>query len=291
MRSIEEYLFAYSVAEAVEALRSHKGEARIISGGTDLVPELKKQERQVNCLVDISRIEELKSITTEGDTFRIGAGVTHSQVAVSDLIKEKALLLAEAALSVGSPTVRNAGTIVGNVVNAQPAADTAVALFALEATVEIASPAGTRILRLDQMYQGPGKSSVNSNMEIVTAISFKGLGRSQGGAFTRLSQRKALTLPMLNAAAVVTLRDSHFEDVRIVVAPVALLPFRSRRAEAALAGSNVTSSSIERAALEASIEAQPRDSQLRGSARYRKEMVKVFVKRALETARERAEAR
>ena len=135
----EEYSSPKSVQEALEILQSCKGQARIIAGGTDLIPELKEQTRKVKCLVDIVGIEPLKKIEQDGDNIKIGAGVTHSDVASSKLIRKKAAVLAEAASAVGSPLIRNQGTVVGNVVNAQPAADTAVALSALEAKAEVES--------------------------------------------------------------------------------------------------------------------------------------------------------
>jgi len=284
----EEYLFPRSIQEALEILKSYKGQARIIAGGTDLILELKDRTRTVKCLVDIREIDALKNIEQDGEEIKIGAGVTHSQVASSMLIQRQATVLAEAASVVGSPQIRNQGTVVGNVVSAQPAADTAVALFALEAEAEIASGSGKNLVPLEKLYAGVGISKVDSTAEIVTCVRFKGLRGSQGSAFWRLAQRKALALPMLNVAVVVTLRDNQFEEARIVVAPVAPLPFRSKRAEDTLRGVPISPEAIKLAAEAAADEANPRDSALRGSAEYRKKMVKVLVKRALEQAIERA---
>ncbi|MCX5844312.1 MAG: FAD binding domain-containing protein, partial [Deltaproteobacteria bacterium] len=133
----EEYLSPDSVQEALEILLSHKGEARIIAGGTDLVIDLRKGSKKARCLVDIGKIEDLKKINYDGDEIVIGSCVTHSQVVSSRVIQDKATVLAEAAATIGSPQIRNIGTVVGNVVNAQPAADAAVALFALNARAEI----------------------------------------------------------------------------------------------------------------------------------------------------------
>ncbi len=285
----DEYVIPKSVEEALQILRSREGEARIIAGGTDLVPELKDGGRKAKCLVDISEIEPLRKIELDGDLIKVGAGVTHAQVASSDLIREQASLLAEAASAVGSPLIRNQGTIVGNVVNAQPAADTAVALFSLCAEVEILSSKGTRRVPIEQTYEKLGVSRVNSASEIVTALYIKGLGNNQGSAFVRLAQRKALALPMLNVAAVVTVQDGRFENARITIGPVAPLPFRSKGAEATLKHAAAGPESIDKAAEAAASEARPRDSALRGSAAYRREMVKVFVRRAVERALQRAE--
>ena len=283
-----EYLSPASVEEALDILKSHQGQAQIIAGGTDLTLDFKDQIREVKCLVDISGIRELGKIEQDGDNIKIGATVTHRQVASSKLIQEQALVLTEAVLAIGSPQIRNQGTVIGNVVNAQPAADAAVALFALEAKAEITSLNGKRLVPVEELYQAVGVSKVDSTAEIVTALYFPSLRNNQGSAFMRLAQRKALALPMLNVAVVITVQDDHFEEARLVVAPVAPIPFRSRKAEAVLSGSPIGLDAINKAAELAASEAEPRDSDLRGSAEYRKEMVKVLVRRALEQAVSRA---
>ncbi|MFC1980490.1 FAD binding domain-containing protein [Chloroflexota bacterium] len=285
---LEEYLFPRSVQEALRILKSYKGQAQIIAGGTDLILELKDKVRNVKCLVDIGEIEVLKKIEYDRDYIKVGAGVTHSQVASSELIQRHATVLAEAAFAVGSPLVRNLGTIAGNIVNAQPAADTAVALFALEAEVEITNSHGTTIVPVENLYKDVGISKIDSTAEIVTSIRFKALKSNQGSIFVRLSQRKALALPVLNAAVVVTVKNYHFEEVKIVIAPVAPCPFRPKSAENLLRDVPIERRLIEQAAEAAASEANPRDSALRGSSEYRKEMVKVLVKRALKQATQRA---
>ena len=280
----EEYVSPASIKRALDVLESYKGEARVIAGGTDLVPELKSGARKVKCLVDISGVKSLQKIEEDGENIKIGAGVTHSRVAASKLIRERAMVLAEAAFAVGSPLIRNQGTVAGNVINAQPAADTAVALFALDAMAQITASSGTRLVPIADLYKGIGESKVDSASEMLTALYFKKLKENQGSAFARLAQRKALALPMLNVAVVVTVSDGRFKEARIVVAPVAPTPFRAIQAEAVLKGAPVNRDSILKAAEAAQAEAQPRDSALRGSAEYRKEMVKVLVRRALEQA-------
>jgi CO/xanthine dehydrogenase FAD-binding subunit len=284
----EEYLSPSSIEEALEILKLYNGSARVIAGGTDLVLDLKEGSRKVTCLVDITKIEGLQNAEQDGKEVRIGATVTHSQVASSALIRKHGACLAEAAAAVGSPQIRNQGTIIGNVVNAQPAADTAVALFALSAKAEIATTQGIKLVPIEQLYAGLGTSKVDSTAEIVICVRFPGLGDNQGSAFSRLSQRKALALPMLNAAVAVTVKDNKFEEAQVVVAPVSHLPFHSRKAEEVLRGATVSEETMIAAAEAAASEANPRDSALRGSAAYRKKMVTVLVRRALEQATERA---
>lgn len=282
----EEYFMPTSLEEALAMLQERQGQARVIAGGTDLIIQLKKKEKTAKCLVDVTNLAELKGIELEGDFIRIGACVTHQELATSGLIRERAAALAEGASQVGSPQIRNMGTVGGNIVNAQPAADTVVPLIALEAEVEVATATGIRREPLGSLFLGPGQCTVDPTAEILTAVRFRALGPNQGSAFERLAKRKALSLPILNAAAVVTLNNDGdaFQEVRLAVSPVAPTPFRARKAEEALRGAAVEAQVIAAALELAAQEAQPRTSLLRGSEEYRREMVKVLLRRSIERA-------
>ena len=236
--------------------------------------------------MDLSRVAELKGIHDQGGVIRIGAGVTHQQIAASPLLRQKAAVLADGAAAVGSPQIRCMGTVGGNIVNAQPAADTAIPLLALGAEAEIASSDGVRRQPLEDLYVRPGVSKVDASAEIMVALRFPGLHGKRGSAFARLAKRRSLSLPILNAAAVVCLSDDGtiFEDVSLALGPVALTPFRARKAEEALRGQPVDGDALVEAMEIASAEAQPRTNPLRGSAEYRRDMVQVLLRRALERA-------
>ena len=281
---LQDYTLPTTVDEALILLTSCNGTAKVIAGGTDLALDLESGEVSANCLVDVSNIQELKKIETNGGAIIIGGGVTHSEVAGSDLIKEKAAVLANACRAVGSLQIRNTGTLAGNVVNAQPAADAAVALVALGAQAVIAGPEGLKSAPVEELYAGVGKSKVDSTREIVTQLHFPALTGNQGSAFARLAQRKALALPMLNVAAVVSIIDNTFEWARIVMAPVGPGPVRAKKAEELLAGTEVNSTNLQKAAAASCAEANPRSSSLRGSREYRIHVLEVLVRRALEMA-------
>lgn len=287
---LQDYLIPKTTEEALSYLQGGKGQARVIAGGTDLLLDLADGKKEAGVLVDITRIAGLNKITVENGVIRIGAAVTHNQVAKSEPIREKASVLAQAARSVGSLQIRNSGTVVGNVLNAQPAADTAVALTALGAVAEILSPAAKEKLPVEDLYAGLGKSVVDSASQLVTMVQFPALSKNQGSAFERLEQRKALALPMLNVAVVVSLDGEQFEWVRIVMAPVGTKPVRATGSEAILTGARVTAEIIEKAAGAAIAQANPRDSALRGSRKYRLEVLPVLVRRALESAVAQAKA-
>lgn len=281
------YFKPASLEEALSILDDYKGKARVIAGGTDLIIQLTNKEILVEALVDISHLKQLRYICEENGKIKIGACTTHTDLFESPLLHEKAPLLADAAGSVGSLQIRNVGTVGGNIINAQPAADTAVALMALNATVKVVSPSGEKETSLEELYSPGGGSTLNPCREILTEIAFAPLLKDRaGGAFERLARRKAVALPIFNTSVVIWSEENQktLTGARIVMGPVALVPFRAKKAEEALRGSFPERDSFLRAAQLAADEAKPRDSRFRGSAAYRKEVARVMVFRALTKA-------
>jgi carbon-monoxide dehydrogenase medium subunit len=167
----------------------------------------------------------------------------------------------------------------GNIVNAQPAADTAIALLALGAKAKIVSSAGERVEDLENLFIGIGESSINPAKEIVTEFAFPATYRS---AFQRLAPRKAFTLPITNVAvALLTDSKNLCRDARITIGPVATVPFRAKKAEALLKNELINEERMLLAASEVTKDINPRDSLLRGSAMYRRAIAGVLLERAL----------
>jgi aerobic carbon-monoxide dehydrogenase medium subunit len=288
--SLKQYLVPETLPQALQMLADYQGRARIIAGGTDVIVGLRRRDYDVEALVDISRIPGMRGIDLNGESIILGGLVTHAQSAASALIREKAGLLASGCAAVGSPQIRTIATVAGNLVSGQPAADAAIPLLALDAQVAIASTNGERVVRLSDFFLDVGKTVVDPSREILTRIEFKPLGSNQGGSYLRLSKRRALSLPMLVCAVVVTLDDSKrvIIEAAIALGPVAPTPFRSKRIEDAIKGKTATLKTLQEAAENASAYCSPRDSLLRGSCDYRQEMVKVLVKRGLRSALEQA---
>ncbi len=286
----QEYLFPSSVEEALAMLAEREGRARLVAGGTDLIIELTEGRRAADCLVDITRILELGKITMEDEMIVLGANVTHRQASESPLVQERATVLAQACHAVGSLQIRNVGTLGGNVVNAMPAADGSTALLALEAEAEIANGTGRRWVPLPDLFAGPGVSTVDSTKEMLTALRFQALGERQGSALERIARRRALALPIVMCAVVVTLSagGENFESARIALGPVAPVPFRASQAEEGLRGAPASLETMARAGEIAMQESHPRSSLLRASREYREEVIKVLVRRGLERAVQRA---
>ena len=278
------YLFPSSVDEALAMLADHHGQAQIIAGGTDLVLQARRGKCPATAMVDVTRIPGLDRIEERDGYVVLGAQVTHARAARSPLIRQRAGVLAAACSAVGGPQIRNVGTLVGNVVNALPAADSAVALFSLDAELEVADATGSQWQPIADLYEGVGLCTVDPCAQMVTAIRFRPLPEHAGSAFERLAKRRALSLPILNAAVVVELDGDRFRRARIAVGPVAPTPFRATAAEESLAGQLAVPETIAQAARLAARDAQPRDSLLRGGQEYRTDMVAVLVRRALTRA-------
>jgi CO/xanthine dehydrogenase FAD-binding subunit len=277
-----EYLLASSIDEALERLAQHDGQARLVAGGTDLVLQCQRGECPAQVLVDITRIPGLDRVVEEDGWVTLGAAVTHAQAAALELVRAKGRILADACRVIGGPQVRNAGTLVGNLVTALPAADAALALLALEGEAEVASLAGRRWLPLADFHEGIRRCRVEPCREMITRLRFRALGSDYRCAHERLARRKVHALPILNVAAVAALRQGAFADVRIVIGPVATRPLRVRECEAMLDGQPAEPALIREAAERAASLCRPRDSLLRGSGEYRRTLVSVMVRRALE---------
>lgn len=278
------FVTATSVGDTLQRLGELRGEGRIIAGGTDLVLQAQRGQCPSRAMVDVSRIPGLDSIEVRDEFVIIGATATHARIAASSTIRRQAPLLAQACGSIGGPQIRNMGTLVGNVVNALPAADGAVALFALDAEAEVADVNGRRWLPIAELYEDVGVCTVNPCVEMVTALRFRPLAAHLGSDFQRLARRQALVLPIVNVGVVVRIHDGRFAEVRIAVGPVAPTPYRATDAERLLIGQPVGDGLIAQAASVAAAAAKPRASVLRGSTEYRTAMVEVLVRRALVNA-------
>jgi carbon-monoxide dehydrogenase medium subunit len=284
------YLFAASVDDALRKLGDLGDEARVIAGGTDLVLQAQRGQCLARAVVDITRIPGLDRIEERNGYISLGALVTHAQVAASDVVRARASVLARACSSVGGPQIRNVGTLVGNVVNALPAADGAVALYALDAEAQVATLEGRQWMPLAELYEGVGVCTLDPCVQIVTALRFRPLSSTMGCDYQRLARRRVGALPTLNTAAVVGVSEGRFREARISVGPVATTPFRAVTSEQMLVGSRVDDLAIAHAARQAACEAKPRSSVLRGSSEYRTAMVEVLVRRALAQATAMADA-
>jgi xanthine dehydrogenase iron-sulfur cluster and FAD-binding subunit A len=276
----ERYFNVTSVGEALDLLAQHRERARIIAGGTDLLIELERGQRQgIDTLIDISRVAGLDTIRLHGDEIRIGARVTHNQIVASDLLRSRALPLVQACWEVGAPQIRNRATLAGNLITASPANDTITPLMALGATVVLASQGGERAVPLSAFYTGLRRNVMRPD-ELMTAITFPALGAHERGVFTKLGLRRAQAISVINVSAVVSLASDKVSHARITLGSVAPTIIHAPTAEAYLVGKSLTPDVIAEAARLAAATPAPIDD-VRGTAAYRTEMVRVITARAL----------
>jgi carbon-monoxide dehydrogenase medium subunit len=286
------YEMPTSVEQALEMLARHSGQARLIAGGTDLILELQEGKHHAECLVDVTRVPDLDRIEQQGDWFVIGANVTFRQIKDSPLLQDQARVLSEAAATVGALQIQSVATLVGNVVNAMPAADGSVALLALDAEAELTDLQGKAWRPLGELFLAPGQSAVDPTRQMITAIRFPVPKGRHGSAWERIGRRRALVLPILNCAVSLALHDDdRLAWVRIGLGPVAPVPFRARETEAFLVGRPATEKTFARASETVIREAQPRSSLLRASREYRIEVIQVLVRQGLARAVEQARTR
>lgn len=280
MTSWKTYYSAHTLSEALELLAAYAERARIVAGATDLMIEMERGQRPgVQVLIDITRIPELDSIDLHGETIRLGPLVTHNHVVGSDLIVRRALPLAQACWEVGSPQIRNRGTVAGNLITASPANDTITPLLAMGAEVTLSSLDGERTVPLSAFYTGLRRTVMRPD-ELLTAISFPAFSPQERGIFLKLGLRRAQAIAVVNAAVVLAFDGDYVTQAAITLGSVAPTIISAPAAEQSLVGQRLTPDVITRAARLAASAAAPIDD-VRSSAEYRTEMVKVLVARAL----------
>ena len=273
-----DYAAPSSLPEAFRLLRDYQSKARLLAGGTDLIPKMKKRAVTAELIIDLNRIAGLAGIEMRGDRLHIRGLTRLAEIEESPWVKEKATALAQAIGLMASPPIRNRATLAGNLCTASPAADTAPPLLILEALVKMESIQGERIVPLSEFFLGPEKTMRRPD-EILTEVIIP--VQEGNSAFMKLGRRKAFTLSVVSAAAFVRARKGKFEEVRVALGAVAPIPMRSRKVEEALKGSEVDERKIVQAAERVREEVKP-ITDVRASAEYRRDMSYVLTKRILE---------
>jgi CO/xanthine dehydrogenase FAD-binding subunit len=223
---------ANTTEEAISFLTAHP-HAALLAGGTDLLIRMKKGETH-SCLVDITRVPQLSGVAAEDGHIRIGACATHRSVATEPVIASLARSLSAACSWVGSPQIRNMGTIGGNIVNASPAADSTPPLLIHDAVLTIESQAGLKMEPLEKFILAPYKTAIGEK-EILSSITIDALQGYREG-YKRVAKRAALAISRLSVAWAFVEKDGAFFDVRLAIGSCTPMPFRARNVEAFLKG-------------------------------------------------------
>ncbi|MFB3896189.1 MAG: xanthine dehydrogenase family protein subunit M [bacterium] len=283
------YVIPQSIDEALQYLSEPIEHTMLLAGGTDAVVELRDSKIRpapnddpvtaLNRIIDISRIPELKGIKEIGNELELGALVTHREMAESELIRQYGSILAEAATQMGSPQVRNRGTLGGNLGTASPAADTAPSLIALGAKVLLKSLQGKREIPIEDFFLAPGKTVLKSD-ELILGVRFPKMQSNEQGRYYKLGQRNAVSISIASVAIKAEIRNTRFGTVRIGLGSVAPKPIRALEAERSLFNQPFNAKIIEQAAQSAMTQCMT-ITDIRASGKYRCQIVEKVTQELL----------
>jgi carbon-monoxide dehydrogenase medium subunit len=295
-----EYHKPETIQEAIDLASQYDGNAVLIAGGTDVMVQIRGKKMAPKALISLRNIKELE----HKDKDRIGAGTTHTDIQKDGYIKDRLSALYDAVCNLGSVQIRNVATLGGNICNAAPSADTACPLLVLDAQAMVEGKDGERRIAIDDFFIGPGETALKRG-EILKEFILPDFDPKTGSAYIKHTRRAAMDLPIIGIAVRITLdradvrckdilctlepaskilamfsdENLKCEDVRIAMGVVAPRPIRAKQAEAALKGQVISDALLAQVSDIAANESSPRDS-IRGEAWYRREMVKVLVRRA-----------
>jgi carbon-monoxide dehydrogenase medium subunit len=274
-----EYFAPTTLDDALEILgRYDEGDAKVLAGGMSLIPVMKLRFAAPRALVDINRIGGLDTLAEEGGMLRIGALVRHKACERSQLLKGKYGALGDAAPQIADPIVRNLGTVAGSLAHADPQGDWASVMLATRAELVARSSGGERTIPIDELLEGPFTTSLEPN-EIVTEVRVPDPGTHAGGTYLKL-ERKVGDFATVGVAVHVSMSNGSIGQAGIALTGVGPANLRAEAAEQMLAGHVLDDEAIIEAARLAAEAAQPR-ADVRGSAEYKRNAVRVFTARGL----------
>jgi carbon-monoxide dehydrogenase medium subunit len=270
-----DYQRATSIDDAVAKLQTSGG--KLIAGGHSLVPLMKLRLSEPSVLIDVARIPGLSGIREKDGKIEIGAATTHREVAASALLKQVCPIVPDTAIEIGDPQVRNRGTLGGSLAHADPAADYPAAMLAVDADIHIKGPQGWRKVKAGDFFQGLFTVDLQPN-EIIVGVQFAPV---KAASYAKLHQR-ASHYAIVGVAAAVEVKGGVFQSARIGLTGAGTHAVRLTAVEQALAGKPATRESIASASAAATVDEV--NSDIHASEDYRRAMVKVFTRRALEGA-------
>jgi aerobic carbon-monoxide dehydrogenase medium subunit len=279
-----EYVVPATLEEALETLGRYEDDAKVLAGGQSLIPLMKLRFASPRVLVDINRLPGLDTLAEEDGGLRIGALVRHKTCERSDLLVGRWGTLGDAAPLISDPIIRNLGTVCGSLAHADPQGDWGSALLAMDAEVVARGPDGTRTIPLGELFEGPFVTSL-APTEIITEVRVPDPGPVGGGTYLKL-ERKVGDFATVGVAVHLSMADGKVGRAGIALTAVGPTNLRATAAEEALAGAELTDEAIREAARLAAEAAQPH-SDTRGSADYKRTVVRVFTERGLRAVAER----
>ncbi len=275
---MQDYIKPGSIAEAVAALRTPG--AMVLCGGTDLLVKRRLGIVEPKLLVDISDLAPLRVLREANGAIEIGAAVPITEIIASPLMHEKLPLLPRVLGKLGSLQIRNRASLGGNLVNASPAADSAIPLLLYEAQLVLVSASGSRNVPVEGFFRGPGKTVLQPG-ELIRAVRIPVPTTEFTAFFHKVGRRKALTIAIASLGCLARVSAGKIAEIRIAAGSVAPTPIRLRRTEALLTGAELSAETIEQARDSARDEVSPIDD-VRGSAAYRRTVIVDLLTRFLE---------
>ncbi|MDA8020330.1 MAG: xanthine dehydrogenase family protein subunit M [Thermoanaerobaculia bacterium] len=272
-----DYVRVETLDQAVSLLAQHGGDAKLLAGGHSLIPMLKLRLAMAETVIDIGRLAELRGIESAGGTIRIGSLTTHHEVATSDAIRDHAPLLAQAASKIADPAVRNKGTVGGNLAHADPASDLPAVFLALDATIQLRGPDGSRDVAARDFFTGLLETA-KSDDELLVGVTVPGLGSADGSSYQKV-EHPASGYAICGAAAVIRGRQ-----VSLAYNGIADHAFVARTTSEALSTSDLSDDAISSALDGLTVDDPMQDIQASGE--YRLHLAKVHGKRAVRAARD-----
>ncbi len=283
------YVLAHSVAEATAILAQEGSRARCLSGGTDLIVQLREGRRRADVVVDVKGIPELNQLSFDSQHgLIIGAAVPCYRIYNDARIAAAYPGLMDAVTLIGGVAIQGRATLGGNVCTASPAGDSIPALIAHRAVAVIASPRGEREVPLEQFFEGPGKTVLQTG-ELLVCFKLPPPPAGFGAAYLRFTPRNEMDIAVVGCGAALVIRDGVVQDARIALGAVAPTPLLVPEAGAELIGKPLSESTIVAAAEAARAAARP-ISDLRGSAEQRRHLCAVLTRQALAQAAARAQS-
>jgi aerobic carbon-monoxide dehydrogenase medium subunit len=282
-----EYFAPTSLEEVIATLVERGDEAKVLAGGQSLIPLMKLRFAAPSVVVDLNGVPELDYVEEDQGTLRIGALARHKTCEKSELLRGRYRALGDAAPQISDPLVRNRGTVCGSLAHADPQGDWGAVMLAARADVVAQGPSGERAISVDDLLRGPFTTSLAPD-EVITEVRVPDPGPRSSGTYLKL-ERKVGDYATAAVAVQVTLSNGGIGEVGIALTGVGPINIRATAAEDALRGAEPTDEAIEDAARLAAEAAEPQ-SDIRGTADYKRNVIRVFTKRGLETALVRAAA-
>ena len=282
-----EYAAPHSLEEALSTLSQRADEAKVLAGGQSLIPLMKLRFASPRLIVDLNRIPGLSFIDESGDHLRIGALTRNSELAASELLERNYPVMAAAAPLISDPIVRNLGTIGGSLAHADPAGDWGSVMIAMGADVVVRGPSGERTIPVKSLIVDTFTTSLEPT-EIITEVRIPKSGGRSGGTYLKL-ERKVGDFATVGVAVQLALDDGKVDRAGIALTAVGSKNLEAEAAQQALADVQPSADAFEEAARLAA-EADNPTSDVRGSAEYKRAVVRTFVKRGLDRALELARA-